>query len=76
MPRVSKNNVQFQGIPIPPPQKVNVNSKGEGVAKEKAFKERYGANWNFLRSGWSANQNTLWEGGGDLEPHNSEVNRH
>ena len=33
--------LQFHEISIPPPQRVSGNSKGEGVAKEKVFKERY-----------------------------------
>ena len=34
-------------ILIPPPQKVNGNAKGEGVAKENVLKEKYGAKLEF-----------------------------
>lgn len=33
---------------IPPPSKVNGNSKGDGVAKARLLKENYGAVLEFL----------------------------
>ena len=50
-------NVQFQEISLPPPQKVYGNSKGEGVAKEKVFKEKYAAELG--EQGWCSGESTL-----------------
>ena len=52
--------MQFQEISITLPQKVIGNSKGEGVAKEKDFKEPYGAKLEFLEGwGWVQTKKAL-----------------
>ena len=54
--------MQFQKISIPPPQRINENSKGDGVAKKKTnFKEKYGAKLEFLEGwvgGWISSETT------------------
>ena len=49
-----------------PPQKVNGNSKGEGVAKAQVFKEKYGAKLEFPEG---------WVGGEGVQPRKPSVVR-
>ena len=58
--------MQFQKIPIPPSQKVNGNSKGEGVTKAKFLKKSMEPNWNFQRGGVT-NQKTFHGRGMDIK---------
>ena len=51
--------IQFQKISIPPPWKINGNSKGEGVAKAIVFKEKYGG---YCRVGGCIPKSLPWEG--------------
>lgn len=61
---------------IPPPLKVNGNSKGDGVAKARLLKKKYGAVLEFPAWWWGgrANQKKYPMGGVVwifLEPHNT-----
>ena len=56
-----------QKISIPPPRKINGNSKGEGVAKVNVFKEMHGAKLEFPEGTWEVQiqkPSTEGEGGG------------
>lgn len=55
-------NLQSPKISISSPQKVNGNSKGDGVVKSKVFKEKHGLNRNFQRGG-CAHQKKPFRGG-------------
>ena len=48
--------MQFPEISITPSQRVNGNSKREGVVKENVFKEKYGAKFEFPE-GWGCKSN-------------------
>ena len=49
---------RYKEISIPP-QRVNGNSKGEGVAKTKVSKKNMELKWNFQRGGLGAANQTL-----------------
>ena len=62
---LSGSTVQFLKISlhVPPPQRINGNSRGWGVAKAEVFKEKYGAKLEILGR-WGMQIKNLSVGGG------------
>ena len=70
-------NAQFQEISITPPhpKRVNGNSKGRGLAKEKVLQEKYGTKLEYPEGCGECKPKQPSVGGGGmcgyfLEPHN------